>query len=240
MRAHMALLILALSPALSSCGFDLTEIAPSPERAQLSVNLAVGAAAGPLAVGVVFHPGTTERGEPRPLADDVLWVAGSSVEPERIRGDGALVYQVGDLDASAAPLLFRAPAVAGLGEPPPEFTTEPLRVVGGDTLTVPDSGTLEIHLAGVGDARALENGGWLMRIYPDTGRAAVLTLQAKTPPPPALRVPADLLPPDLVRGRVELHVSLQRSFTSEGGGYDIRVFRSLSGSFGWRIEPPTP
>jgi hypothetical protein len=236
-RPAAAALLLALVANSGGCSFDLTEVQQSPREARLWVQLDVLERSAPLDVAAGFHPGTTMGGKLRSLADDSLRVDGVGVAPAEVRADGSRLYRVAGLSASAPPLLFRPPVVADLPDAPPEFAAESIRIVVPDTLIVARPATIEIRLLGLAHAAGGRTDGyWSLHVFADTGRAAILSLNGHTPPPPVLRMPSELLPEQLVRARVELQGTMLQSFASVTGSYHVQVVRRFGGSIPLRIR----
>jgi len=101
-------------------------------------------------VSALLAPGTDEKGWPRRVADDALYVAGVRIRPVRKHRDGTLEYQAWIPLRGPTPegilLSVSAPGVDREDRPPVVYEVIPVRV-GADSLEVAAGGELRLPFA---------------------------------------------------------------------------------------------
>jgi hypothetical protein len=251
-RAAVLVSLIALAP--TGCRFELTEVEVDPDGAEAFLRIATGGTSeGGLILAASFHPGATADGSVRGADDDSLRLDGRGIAASEQQSDGTRLYRVewSAGDSPGGPLRLRGPVVPDILEPPPEIGVRTLRFEVPDTLVVVSGQAVSIALAGLGSGAPLwgidaatvvpvetRRTSWSLQVRVDPNGPPVLRLEGRSPPPALFTFDAGLLPSDLVGARIELQAQIEQTFTTEGGGYEIEVYRPAVASVPIRLTPP--
>lgn len=188
-----------LGASLIACDVDFTEPTTTPPRvplpspARLSANIHMESRDAP---HLRFHaglvPGVKGDGSFRSVSDDTLRLGGMPLTPDTVHPEGQRSYRWSSGRGTVPDLRLEPPLVQGTAETPPPVEFRTYVRAGADTLLLAPGDTLRLDVATLGSASdLLQRTSWTLHLIGSDGSLTIR--RHDTPPPPALRVPAEWL-----------------------------------------------